>query len=465
MVSSNYLLALPILVALYLLSQSQITRLCLLLLGGVITLWSDGWTNFLLILVLLVVTWWGAVLIQRYCPGNRKALGLLIALEISPLLLHKFIKAGLWGLVDPAWLEAQGLTGWLPPLGLSVMTFQAVSYTVDRYRRQLDTGAWPHYAVYMTFFPHLAAGPILRASDFVNQLVNRSDVSSDDIREGLWRIVRGLVKKLILSDVIAKAGVDPIFTDPASFSSLEIQIALLAYTFQIYLDFSGYTDVVIGSARLLGLKLPENFNRPYHASSIAEYWRRWHMSLSAWVTHYVYYPLGGSRVERWKIYRNVMISILLLAVWHGVTLNFLLYGLLHGTAVCMNRWLRFQLWWQAWTVTYEKRIQIAGWIATFSFVVVARILFKTPTLDDAAVFAGYLFESELSGSPRFAMMFWVCLIAGILSCFAPAWVTEATRNAFKRRHPFIQGFVFGVVLLTGAYLSGGQALNFIYRNF
>lgn len=465
MVSSNYLLALPILVALYLLSQSQITRLCLLLLGGVITLWSDGWTNFLLILVLLVVTWWGAVLIQRYCPGNRKALGLLIALEISPLLLHKFIKAGLWGLVDPAWLEAQGLTGWLPPLGLSVMTFQAVSYTVDRYRRQLDTGAWPHYAVYMTFFPHLAAGPILRASDFVNQIVNRSDVSSDDIREGLWRIVRGLVKKLILSDVIAKAGVDPIFTDPASFSSLEIQIALLAYTFQIYLDFSGYTDVVIGSARLLGLKLPENFNRPYHASSIAEYWRRWHMSLSAWVTQYVYYPLGGSRVERWKIYRNVMISILLLAVWHGVTLNFLLYGLLHGTAVCMNRWLRFQLWWQAWTVTYEKRIQIAGWIATFSFVVVARILFKTPTLDDAAVFAGYLFESELSGSPRFAMMFWVCLIVGVLSCFAPAWVTEATRNAFKRRHPFIQGFVFGVVLLTGAYLSGGQALNFIYRNF
>lgn len=465
MVSSNYLLALPILVALYLLSQSQITRLCLLLLGGVITLWSDGWTNFLLILVLLVVTWWGAVLIQRYCPGNRKALGLLIALEISPLLLHKFIKAGLWGLVDPAWLEAQGLTGWLPPLGLSVMTFQAVSYTVDRYRRQLDTGAWPHYAVYMTFFPHLAAGPILRASDFVNQIVNRSDVSSDDIREGLWRIVRGLVKKLILSDVIAKAGVDPIFTDPASFSSLEIQIALLAYTFQIYLDFSGYTDVVIGSARLLGLKLPENFNRPYHASSIAEYWRRWHMSLSAWVTQYVYYPLGGSRVERWKIYRNVMISILLLAVWHGVTLNFLLYGLLHGTAVCMNRWLRFQHWWQAWTVTYEKRIQIAGWIATFSFVVVARILFKTPTLDDAAVFAGYLFESELSGSPRFAMMFWVCLIVGVLSCFAPAWVTEATRNAFKRRHPFIQGFVFGVVLLTGAYLSGGQALNFIYRNF
>ena len=465
MVSSNYLLALPILVALYLLSQSQITRLCLLLLGGVITLWSDGWTNFLLILVLMVVTWWGAMLIQRHCPGNRQALGLLIALEISPLLLHKFIKAGLWGLVDPAWLEAQGLSGWLPPLGLSVMTFQAVSYTVDRYRRQLDTGAWPHYAVYMTFFPHLAAGPILRASDFVNQLVNRCDVSSDDVREGLWRILRGLVKKLILSDVIAKAGVDPIFADPGSFSALEVQIALLAYTFQIYLDFSGYTDVVIGSARLLGLRLPENFNRPYHASSIAEYWRRWHMSLSAWVTQYVYYPLGGSRVERWKIYRNVMISILLLAVWHGVTLNFLLYGLLHGMAVCVNRWLGFQRRWQTWRVTYEKPMQVAGWIATFSFVVIARILFKTPTLDEAAAFVGHLTESELSGAPRFAIMFWVCLITGMLSCFAPIGVTEGARTAFKRQHPFIQGFVFGVVLLAGAYLSGGQALNFIYRNF
>lgn len=465
MVSSNYLLALPILVALYLLSASQITRLCLLLLGGAIALWSDGWINCLLIVELLLVTWLGSRLLERHFPGNRTALGVLIALEIAPLLLHKFIRAGLWGFVDPSWLEAQGVAGWLPPLGLSVMTFQAVSYTVDRYRRQLDTGAWLHYAVYMTFFPHLAAGPILRASDFVSQLMEKRNVSSDDIREGLWRIVRGLAKKLILSDVIAKAGVDPVFADPASFSSLEIQIALLAYTFQIYLDFSGYTDVVIGSARLLGLRLPENFNRPYHASSIAEYWRRWHMSLSAWVTHYVYYPLGGSRVERWKIYRNVMIAILLLAVWHGVTLNFLLYGLLHGAAVCANRWLRFQSWWQDWVVRYEKRLLIAGWVLTFSFVVVARILFKTPTLEDAATFAGYLMQSELSGSPRFAPLFWACLIAGVVATFCPTAVTEAVRNYFKRQHPVIQGVIFGVVLLTGAYLSGGQALNFIYRNF
>lgn len=465
MVSSNYLLALPILVALFLLSTSQIIRLGLLLLGGVIALWSDGWTNFMLVLALLIITWWGGHLIERSFPGNRIALGVLIAIEITPLLLHKFIKAGLWGLADPAWLEAEGLTAWLPPLGLSVMTFQAVSYTVDRYRRQLETGAWLHYAVYMSFFPHLAAGPILRASDFVKQLVDRHDVTSDDIREGLWRILRGLAKKLILSDVIAKAGVDPVFADPASFSSLEIQIALLAYTFQIYLDFSGYTDVVIGSARLLGLRVPENFNRPYHASSIAEYWRRWHMSLSAWVTQYVYYPLGGSRVERWKIYRNVMISILLLAVWHGVTLNFLLYGLLHGAAVCVNRWLRFQPWWQSCVVSHERRILIIGWIVTFSFVVIARILFKTPTLEDAAVFTGYLMESELSGAPRFAPLFWICLLTGVLSYFCPLRFTEAVRDLFKRQHPMLQGVVFGVVLLTGAYLSGGQALNFIYRNF
>jgi D-alanyl-lipoteichoic acid acyltransferase DltB (MBOAT superfamily) len=211
--------------------------------------------------------------------------------------------------------------------------------------------------------------------------------------------------------------------------------------------------------------VPENFNRPYHASSIAEYCRRWHISLSAWVTHYVYYPLGGSRVERWKIYRNVMISILLLAVWHGVTLNFLLYGLLHGAAVCVNRWLRFQSWWQDWTVRHEKYLMIAGWVLTFSFVVIARILFKTPTLDDAAVFTGYMMHAELSGLPRFAPLFWACLMAGVMSTFCPTAVTEAARHAFKRQHPVIQGVIFGVVLLTGAYLSGGQALNFIYRNF
>jgi alginate O-acetyltransferase complex protein AlgI len=317
----------------------------------------------------------------------------------------------------------------------------------------------------MSFFPHLAAGPILKASDFIVQLVVNRSVVAEDVQQGLWRIFSGLFKKLVLSDVIAKAGVNPVFSDPTSFSSIEILTALVAYTFQIYLDFSAYSDVVIGSARLLGLRLPENFNRPYHAPSIAEYWRRWHMSLSAWVGHYVYRPLGGNRVAQWKIYRNVMVSILLLAVWHGVTFNFLLYGLLHGFAVCVNRWMRMQDRWVQWKGSNPLLALSVCWGLTFGFVVIARILFKSQNLQDAWTFFDALLHSDLSGSPRFSPVFWLCLLSGVAAYFSPLKLHLAVQAVFVRQHAVVQGLMFASILFLGAYLSGGQALHFIYRQF
>jgi D-alanyl-lipoteichoic acid acyltransferase DltB (MBOAT superfamily) len=259
--------------------------------------------------------------------------------------------------------------------------------------------------------------------------------------------------------------VTPVFADPQAFSSLEILIATLAFTVQIYLDFSAYTDVVIGSARLLGLHLPENFDRPYQARSISEYWRRWHMSLSAWVGQYVYRPLGGNRVVRWKVYRNVMISIVLLALWHGLTPNFLLYGLLHGTAVCLNRWLREQPPWLAWVQRHPFAAPALGWSLTFAFVVMARILFKTPTFEDAETYWLSLVSSELSAWPRFGLAFWVCLGAGLVGCFMPARWTANAQHRFERLSPVLQGLLLAAVLMLGAWLSDGQALAFIYRQF
>jgi hypothetical protein len=271
--------------------------------------------------------------------------------------------------------------------------------------------------------------------------------------------------KAVLADLIARAAVTPVFADPQAFSSLEILIATLAFTVQIYLDFSAYTDVVIGSARLLGLQLPENFDRPYQARSISEYWRRWHMSLSAWVGQYVYRPLGGNRVVRWKVYRNVMISIVLLALWHGLTPNFLLYGLLHGTAVCLNRWLREQPWWRAWAERHERAAPALGWTLTFAFVVMARILFKTPTFEDAQIYWHSLMYSELSAWPRFGLAFWACLGAGLVGCFMPASWTARAQHGFERLSPLLQGLLLAAVLMLGAWLSDGQALAFIYRQY
>lgn len=473
MISSNGLLLLPILAALYLSLNSQRARLILLLLAGACTLGAEilladaagrlkASTDVLLVTALLVLCWSSCRLIERAGQRARDVLILALVLQALPLLSYKLLLAGLTGgLMGPD----ETLMELTPPLGLSVLTFQAISYTVDSYRKQVPTADWRHFGVYMTFFPHLAAGPILKASDFVGQLMQRQVVQAEDIRAGLWRIFKGLFKKLVLSDLIAKAGVSPVFADPQAFSSSEIMVAILAFTIQMFLDFSAYTDVVIGSARLLGLKLPENFDRPYQATSIADYWRRWHMSLSAWVGEYVYRPLGGNRVVPWKVYRNVMISIVLLALWHGLTANFLIYGLLHGTAVCLYRWMREQPAWENWSSRHPWQASAGGWLLTFSFVVVARILFKTPTFEDAALLWNSLLHSELSAWPRFGPAFWICLALGTLGCFLPNSWKMPVQRAFERLPALAQGLLFAAVLMLGARLSDGQALAFIYRQF
>lgn len=473
MISSNGLLLLPILAALYLSLDSQRARLVLLLLAGACTLGAEilladaagrlkASTDVLLVTALLVLCWSSCRLIERAGQRAKDVLILALILQALPLLSYKLLLAGLTsGVTGPE----DALTELTPPLGLSVLTFQAISYTVDSYRKQVPTADWRHFGVYMTFFPHLAAGPILKASDFVRQLMQRQVVQTEDIRAGLWRIFKGLFKKLVLSDLIAKAGVSPVFADPQAFSSSEITVAILAFTIQMFLDFSAYTDVVIGSARLLGLKLPENFDRPYQATSIADYWRRWHMSLSAWVGEYVYRPLGGNRVVRWKVYRNVMISIVLLALWHGLTANFLIYGLLHGTAVCLYRWMREQPAWANWSSRHPWQASAGGWVLTFSFVVLARILFKTPTFEDASLLWNSLLHSELSAWPRFGPTFWICLTVGTLGCFLPNHWKMTVQRTFERLPALVQGLLFAAVLMLGAQLSDGQALAFIYRQF
>ena len=473
MISANGLLALPLLAALYLGLDSARARLLLLLAAGGCALGAEALLadpagrlkaglDLLLVVGLMLFCWGGCRLLERAGKRGQPLLIALIVLEALPLVGYKLLMAGLaegWasGLDDTAPL--------VPPLGLSVMTFQAISYTVDTQRRQVPTGDWRHFGVYMSFFPHLAAGPVLRASEFIAQLMQRQVVTTADVRAGLWRIFKGLFKKLVLADLIAKAGVSPVFGDPQAFASTEILVATLAFTVQIYLDFSAYTDVVVGSARLLGVRLPENFDRPYQATSIADYWRRWHMSLSTWVGQYVYRPLGGNRVVPWKVYRNVMVSIVLLALWHGLTLNFLLYGLLHGTAVCLYRWLRARRGWQRWSGRHPFQASAGGWLLTFTFVVLARILFKTQSFDDAALLWNSLLHSEPGTWPRFGLAFWACLALGTAGCFLPERWKLPVQQGFERLPAAAQGLLIAGVLMLGAALSDGQALAFVYRQF
>lgn len=231
----------------------------------------------------------------------------------------------------------------LLPVGISFFTFQSMSYTIDLYRGRIPAERSAlKYAFFISFFPQLVAGPIVRASTFLPQLQVRPRLERDDVDHALWRIGKGLVKKVLLGDFIAVSFTDRVFASPAEHTSLENLLGLYAFTLQIYADFSGYSDIAIGVARLLGFRIPENFDRPYQAVDVADFWRRWHMTLSAWLRDYVYYPLGGSRVGPVRSYLNLWVTMLLVGIWHGASWNFVIYANVQAAAMLFNRFCRRQ---------------------------------------------------------------------------------------------------------------------------
>jgi D-alanyl-lipoteichoic acid acyltransferase DltB (MBOAT superfamily) len=229
----------------------------------------------------------------------------------------------------------------LLPVGISFYTFQSLSYTIDVYRGRLPVErSFRRFAYFVAFFPQLVAGPIVRASEFLPQLGGRPRLGREDVDFALWRITKGLVKKILFGDFIASSFTDLVFASPREYGSLENLLALYAFTLQIYADFSGYSDVAIGVARLLGFRIPENFDRPYAAVDVADFWRRWHMTLSTWLRDYVYYPLGGSRTGGARTYVNLWITMFLVGIWHGASWNFVVYANLQAAAMLFNRLVR-----------------------------------------------------------------------------------------------------------------------------
>src|SRR5690606_25371803 len=231
----------------------------------------------------------------------------------------------------------------LLPIGISFYTFQTLSYTIDVWRGRLTPEPSFHkFALFVVFFPQLVAGPIVRAHEFLPQLHRAPRLSAETMSRGLYRIMIGVVKKAVLGDWIAAQFTDAIFNAPENYTSLEILLALYAFTLQLYADFSGYSDIAIGVALLLGFTLPENFERPYQAKNLGEFWRRWHMTLSTWLRDYVFFPLGGSKGTPGRVYFNLWLTMFLVGMWHGASWNFVLYSNIHALAMVFNRWNRLR---------------------------------------------------------------------------------------------------------------------------
>lgn len=265
----------------------------------------------------------------------------------------------------------------LLPVGISFYTFENLSYTIDVYRGQfVPVRKFTDYLLFLSFFPKLVMGPIVRASDFIPQIDKPYAISENDFAKGFYLIISGLFKKLVISDFITQNFVDYIFDDPTRYTGLENLFAVYGYAVVIYCDFSGYSDVAIGIAKWLGFTIPVNFRSPYQSRNITEFWRRWHISLSSWLRDYLYIPLGGNRKGVVRTYINLMLTMLLGGLWHGASWNFIAWGGLHGLA------LAFHKIWKQKTEKIFKPVNNSFWInalsvlITFHFVCFCWIFFK-----------------------------------------------------------------------------------------
>jgi D-alanyl-lipoteichoic acid acyltransferase DltB (MBOAT superfamily) len=349
----------------------------------------------------------------------------------------------------------------LPPVGISFFTFESMSYVIDVHRGELKPHrSYLRYLLFVAFFPHLVAGPIVRPRDLLPQLEQRPTLTRAMGAEALFLIAVGLVKKLVISDQLAQNLVDRVFERPENFSALEVLSGVYGYAVQIYCDFSGYTDIAIGSALLLGVRFPKNFDAPYQATNIADFWRRWHISLSTWLRDYLYIPLGGNRGGSWATYRNLMITMVLGGLWHGASWTFVFWGFLHGLGLGVTR---------AW----ERRRgaprggvagRVAATVFTFHYVCLAWIFFRAPTFKQATLILKQL-ATLTTFHPNLPPVVVGLLALGLASHYTPRATYERIRAGFATLPAVAQGALLFAVAILLHEAASTTAVPFVYFQF
>ncbi len=409
----------------------------------------------------------------------------------------------------------------IPPVGISFFTFQALSYVIDVYRRKLRPAPLLDFAVYLSFFPHLVAGPIVRASEFLPQLRVPRDARRVDTGLAFWLITAGLFKKVVVSSYLADAIVDPVFRLPSQHQAADTLLGIYGYAIQIYCDFSGYTDMAIGLALLLGFRFPQNFDAPYTAATLQEFWRRWHMTLSRWLRDYLYIPLGGSQRGPGRAYLNLFLTMLIGGLWHGAAWTFVVWGARHGGYLAGERFLAERRDRLGPAETGAPRAaepalatpalrsgprprprprtqppdevpgdeppdgldlgpaalpqppqmpQLSpsarrwlGRILTFHVVCLGWVFFRAPTLSDAFAVLGRLTDF---GTGKGVNLMVVGTIAALLaSQFVPSEAVGRAQARFSRLGPVAQGSVLAIALMVTSALAPAGVAPFIYFAF
>jgi len=354
-------------------------------------------------------------------------------------------------------------TATLLRLSLSFYAFQALSYTIDVYRGDAKpSNSWLRHLASVTFFPTTLQGPITRVSSLISQWDKvKLPLAPADGGRALFLIALGAAKKFLIADYLGENLVNRVFDGPALYSGFECLTGVVGYAFQLYYDFSGYTDIALGSALLIGIKLPPNFNRPYESLNIAEFWRRWHITLSNWLRDYLYYALPGQRSHAMQ-YINLALTMVLGGLWHGFSINFAIWGALHGVGLAVARW---------WQLKRGKKPYSPLWIArftrgavTFLYVLLGWVFFRAESLDGARAVLAQIATGTIGFgniSPGFAVVLGVAILAHY---WPKDWYARA-QNSFASSPALVQAVVLAVVVACIEYVGATGSAPFVYQRF
>ena len=444
-----------------------------------------GWWDYRFLLLILALT-----LINFYCglhmldaSENRKKhshkflwISMLSSLGILGFFkYYNFFSSNIVYMLNNFDINVDQLTiDIILPVGISFYTFQTMSYTIDIYRYQLKPEkSLLKFSTFVAFFPQLVAGPIVRASVFIPQLRSDRFPTAQDIIIGLQWVIWGFFLKVVVADSLALV-VDVRFDNPLNHNALSLLIGVIYYAFQIYGDFAGYSLIAIGIARILGFHFPENFHKPYFSSNITEFWRRWHISLSTWLRDYLYFSLGGNRHGNFKMYRNLLVTMILGGLWHGASWNFIIWGGLHGIYLMVHKlFSRVKDQGQADSSARVKisvfayPVNIMKIVFTFTLVCIAWVFFRSTDLNDALIILEkivYIDDYQFSGVPqKFHVIKGFIVIAFLL--FIEAFSSTTIILKLKEQQPYLHLLFSAFVLILIAFWGTFDNSAFIYFQF
>lgn len=375
----------------------------------------------------------------------------------------------------------------LLPAGISFFTFRSISYMVDLYRGQLQPCRnLLDYVFFLTFFPPLLAGPVVRAKDMLPQVSADPAPTREMVSEGVWLIILGIIKKMVIADFISGNFVDRVFDNPALYSGFENMMATFGFTIQLYCDFSGYSDMAIGIALLMGYRFKENFNAPFKAQNPTEFWHRWHISLSTWLRDYVYIPMGGNRCSRARAYFNQFATMVIGGLWHGASWMYVIWGAAHGALLVLHKTLRSLLTPQAVVAggesggevslfTRREPTQSPVWlrainmVVTFVLVSAAFMIFRAPSMENVSMMWHQVVNDfHLSVAPQFVSGYLTIVIAmavGYLVHVTPTRVTAPVRRAVTEAPVLLQAILLAIALLIAIQVRSSDIVPFIYLQY